>query len=409
VSQRLVQLDYGSTGRFSCALDASRVSATLEAPRDSTRFRTELRTALDHPLEFPPLAKAVVPGDRVVVALDADTPHAAEIVAELWRTLEPAGVEPGGLLIVQPASLLNGHAPDPRLGLPEAMRESVGWVKHTPDDVDRVAYLASAASGERVYLARELVEADVVVSVGPVAYDTLIGYRGTNSVFYPSLSDHESILRARGGGHGELGPDEQRPLRQLADEVGWLLGSLFSIQVVPAAGGGASHVVAGATDPVFGLAKHYLNEHWRIELDERPECVVAAVDTDAGGHGWRQVAAAIANAHSLVARGGKIVVLSQLDEEPGEGLRVLAACDEPGDSLRPLRELAPADLVPASQLAAAAAWADVYLLAKHDPEELEDLFVVPLEEEAEVERVLATVESCVFLQSAQHVHGEIRG
>ena len=37
--------------------------------------------SLAHPSDFPPLRQAVVPGDRVVIALGTEVPAAAEIIA----------------------------------------------------------------------------------------------------------------------------------------------------------------------------------------------------------------------------------------------------------------------------------------------------------------------------------------
>src|SRR5437660_369348 len=99
---------------------------------------------------------------------------------------------------------------DPRSLLPEGPRQEIQWTRNDPTDQKRQAYLAATARGERIYLARELVDADVVISVGMIAYDSLLGYRGTNSVFYPGLSNVEAVSRARGEGHSELGPDDER-------------------------------------------------------------------------------------------------------------------------------------------------------------------------------------------------------
>ena len=88
----------------------------------------------------------------------------------------------------------------------------------------------------------------------------LMGYRGTNSVFYPGLSSADAMLRTHGQGHLELGPDEARPLRDLVDEVGWLLGNPFTVQVIPAASQGVSRVLAGVCDPVFAQGKKLLAE-----------------------------------------------------------------------------------------------------------------------------------------------------
>ena len=47
------------------------------------------------------------------------------------------------------------------------------------------------------------------------------------------------------------------------------------------------------------------------------------VDRDTAGHGWNQIGAALATARNLVKKGGKIVVLSQLDAELGEGMTLV--------------------------------------------------------------------------------------
>src|SRR5690606_348627 len=104
----------------------------------------------------------------------------------------------------------------------------------------------------------------------------------------------EAVKRAHGQGHTELGSDDERPLRQMVDEVGWLLGTPFTIQVVPSSGGGLSEVLTGAIDSVYRRGRSLLVDHWLIRLPERVDTVVVAVDEDAGGHGWNQVATALA-------------------------------------------------------------------------------------------------------------------
>ena len=94
---------------------------------------------------------------------------------------------------------------------------------------------------------------------GMIAYDSLLGYRGTNSVFYPGLSNTEAIARTRGEGHSELGPDDERPLRQTIDEIAWLLGTQFSVQV-PGQNGAPATVLITATStmPSPSVAMEYL-------------------------------------------------------------------------------------------------------------------------------------------------------
>ena len=402
-----VSLSYGRQGKFLCEIDQRRIVAHHRGPSQSAGFAAKVRAALATPLDFPSLVQVCVPGDRVIVALDRHTPCAAELIAEIWNMLDQRGVTADGIQILQPAALDAVPLVDPRGLLPEGVRNEVKWTVHDPTDAARVAYVAATARGERIYMARELVDADVVLSVGTIAYDPVLGYRGTNSVFYPGLSNTEAVIRSRGEGHSELGPDDERPLRQTIDEIAWLLGTQFSIQALPSAGGGAADVIAGAYDRVFRKGKQLLAKSWRVLLSERADLVLAAVDADSAGHSWEQVGAALATAHRLVAKGGKIVILSELDAEPEIGMEIIRRSQSARAALQPIRKQAPVDMIPATQFATAADWARVYIMSKLPVGMVEELFMVPVENERELGKLLATDESCVILESAQHTYGEV--
>ena len=404
-----ISLQYGRSSRFTCQVDAARVVTLFVPPPAATSVRGTIRENLRHPLEFPPLEQAVIPEDRVTIALDAGTPHAADIVAEVWSVLEARGIQAANVTILQTPALPGSGSDDPRCELPPEHGMRVKHVVHDPRDANRCGYLASTAGGDRIYLARELLEADVVLSVGRIAFDPVLGYRGTNSVFYPALSDQNAHARSRGQGHTELGPDDARPLREFVDEIAWLLGTQFTVQVVPSCGTGLAAVFAGAIDHVFRTGRTELNQRWRLVLPERAEIVVVAVDQDAAGHGWAQLGSAVAAARNLVTRDGRIIVLTDLDHEPGEGIGLLRRADEPADALKPLRLESPSDLIPATQLINGLEWGRVSLRSRLDTELLEDLFITPLNDDRETMRLLAGNESCTFVGSAQHVFGCVAG
>lgn len=401
-----MSLTYGDQGRLTCRLEPERIVAFHAAP-PAISVAEPLRAALSAPLDFPPFEQLCVPGDRVTLALDRHTPAAATLIAEIWKVLSRRGVEAADLQILQPAALDGVTLADPRVELPAEVRETIRWGIHDPTDPRRQSYLATTARNERIYLAREITDADVVVSVGSIAYDRVLGFRGTSSVFYPGLSNAEAIGRARGEGHSELGPDDERPLRQTIDEIAWLLGTQFTVQVLPAAGTGAAAVLAGAPDSVFRQGRRLLEDWWRVRLPERAEMVVVAVDADGAGHGWDQLGAAVATARNLVARGGKIVVLSELSAEPGEGLTMIRQSRSARDALQPIRRQAPVDMIPATQLATAADWANVYLLSKLPVDVVDELFLTPLENEREAQRLIEGAAGCVLIESAQHSWGEV--
>lgn len=401
---RRFDLPFGRAGRFECDLEVERVLAAVEPPRPVQDVPRAVAEALESPLDFPPLTKAVVEGDRVAIVLDRDTPEGEELVAGLWNVLSACGVKAEDVLIIQPADV-RGHAQrDPRRELPEDVQSLVRWKLHDPVDETGCGYLATSAAGERVYLTRDLLEADLVLCVGPISFDATLGYRGTQSALYPGLSNAETIRKTLGAAHSELEPDDPRPLRELADEVGWLLGVQFVVQVIPAAGGGIESVIAGLAEPVLAEGKRRLAEAWRVDVGARPELVVASVDADAGGHGWSQVAAALDTARRIVARDGRILLLTELAEEPSAGIEMIRDARTPREALKPVRERAQADREEALQVAQALDRANVYLLSKLPDDVVEGLFMVPVADVQEARRVIEGTEECAVVGSAQHAY-----
>jgi nickel-dependent lactate racemase len=400
------KIRYGHDATFGVNVDAGRLVGAHLAPAPVVDVRGEIAQALARPLDFPAFEQCVFPGDRVVLVLDRATPCAEELIAEVCAVLERRQVAPGDVTILQPGAFQGMTPRDPRRLLTADVSQPV-WHVHDPADERSCSYLASTAAGERLYLSRELLDADLVITIGSLGYDPLLGYRGTNSAFYPGLSDAEAIRRSHGQGHDELTPDDPRPLRQLVDEVAWLLGVQYSIQVVPAGDAGVAAVISGQTDSVLQRGKELLSERWKVRLPERPELVIAAVEADAAGHGWEQVGAALELARHVVVRDGRILLLTDLSEEPGDGVRIIAECRSPRDALKPLRDKAPPDLLTATRIAKGIDWANVYLLSRLDPQLVEDLCMIPLENPGEAARLIEGDERCAIIGGAQHTSAEV--
>lgn len=402
-----VELGYGRKGRMECELDPQRRFVLHRGPVSRGDVRERLRKALISPLDFPPLDQTVLPDDRVVLALDRGTPCAAEMVAEVCQALQGRGVSSGQMVVLQARPPAGVAAVDPRRLLPEEDQDQMGWVCHDPGDGKSHSYLATTARGERIYLARELVEADVVLALGGVGFDSLLGLKGTHSAFYPALSNQETIERARGEGHWELEPDDVRPLRQTIDEVAWLLGSLFSVQAVPGAGGGAAEVLAGANESVMRRGRQLLHEYWRVPVPERVDLVVASVESDEGASTWEQVGAALAAAQRIVSRSGRIVLLSDLEQPLGPGLEILRSHESPRTAQGAIKKAAPFDLIPAMQVAGAIDWARVFFLSQLPEDTVDELGMAPLAAPHEAARLLQGDDSCVLLGSAHQTWTEI--
>ena len=215
-----------------------------------------IRTALEAPRDFPPLRQTVVPGDRVTIAMDPSIPDGSVILTAIAETLQEAGARAEGLTVLLPSASSEE--------LERLLPHGTTVVVHDPADRSALAYLATTKEGRRIYLSRHLTDADVVVPVGRVGFDPILGYSGPWSVLFPELTDratiadHWSRLRgdedARSAGWAQTNREESL-------EVSWLLGTLFHVGVIPGATG-IRALAAGRERSVYDQGIAWLDELW---------------------------------------------------------------------------------------------------------------------------------------------------
>ena len=412
-----VELPFGPRARWAAEPDLDRLTVLHPGPASVPDAAAAYREALAAPLALPTLDRAVIAEDRVCLVLDPELPAAPHAVAAVWGELARAGVDPGRVTLLHATPAWGaGWGEDPRSALPAGVRDAVSLVGHHPQplDVDEdghavpdpsCAYLASTGTGERIYLARELVEADVTVTLGTLRFDPLTGVSGTHSAFYPALSDHATRRRTRGRGHDELRPEDERPLRQTADEIGWLLGTLFTVQAIPAADGGVAAVLAGGAEEVLRRGRERLDDAWRVTADDRADAVIVAVAPAADP--WAATARALDAARRLVTRGGRIAVLCDLRGDRGPGMTLLSEAPDPQTARKALRTLNPPDFTAAAEWAAAARHASLFLLDAAGTVAADDLFADRLDSPRALDRLLAASDRPAILAGGQFVFAEV--
>ncbi|MFH1302852.1 MAG: lactate racemase domain-containing protein [Planctomycetota bacterium] len=403
-----VKLNYGYTGEFQCEIPAERLIWYHRAPAPLENVLLKTQQALNNPLELPPLNLAIVPGDKITVIVDDQTPAVSEILNSLWNYFSGCGIEAGDVTILQSPSAQSDLQQKLKDAVAPELQEKAQWITHDPEAKETHGYLGTSAGGERIYLSKHILEADFILPIELVGYDPLIGYVGGGSSIYPGFSSQEAIVKSRGQSHRELTPAESRPLRQLIDEVGWMLGLQYSLQVIPASGSGVSEIVFGSSEAAFRKSKELLDQYWKLQPSYKSEVVVIAVEGGPAGHHWNQLGSVLETARNLVTQDGRVVLLTQIDAEFGEGMRILSSCHEPLDAIKPLRDRQPNDLVTATQMALTGDWALISLLSKASSNDVEDLFIIPIEDEAEVQRLLQTDETVTFIASAQHAYGQLK-
>jgi hypothetical protein len=189
-------------------------------------------------------------------------------------------------------------------------------------------------------------------------------------------------------------------------EIVWLLGAPFFVQIIEGSGDEVDHVVAG---PIAASAEgqRLLDVRWRVRVDAAAPTVIAQLSAPPERHTFADVARALACASRVVQPGGRIIVVSGGQPEPDGGGQLLRQADTPEDALTLLNERQPLDRAAAFQWAQAARRANLYLLSKLPAEVVEEMFATPLDDAAQVQRLVGET-PFVYLPDADKTLAALR-
>jgi nickel-dependent lactate racemase len=407
-------LRYGSDSSVCVELADGRLPDESGTPRGRPLAdpQAAVAYAVGDPLDYPSLAASTTPGDRVVLALDRGLPQTAQIAAAAIRSLVAAGVDPDGITVLQPQTDIDADIDNPCRLLDEQLGDRVAVLRHNPADRRALAYLAAGDSGEPILISRAIHEADLVLPVGCLQCDSAAGYFGIHGSIFPLFSDQKTLARFRSASSLDQ-RSHQRRLADEADHVAWLLGINFTIQLVPAAGDGIMHVIAGQSDSVRRRGRELYRAAWSKPVLQRASLVVAAIEGGAGQQTWENLGRALAAAVPLVQDGGAIVVCCDLAAQPGPAVQQIASARSRDAALRQIDKHRPYDALSAALLARAQKQGTVYLLSRLDPALVEALDIIPIAGDDELARLSRQHQSCILLANAPQamvtVEDEARG
>jgi nickel-dependent lactate racemase len=367
---------------------APQAPATADVP-------AAIRSALESPVDFPALWRALTPDDHVAIVVDERLPRLAELLTPLLEHVARAGVAPAAITLLCSPSAARQEWIDE---LSDAFAD-VQIEVHDPANRKKLAYLATTKKGRRLYLNRTAVDADQLVVLSRREYDPLLGYGGGAGAFLPALGDEETRAEMFGRAGPAIPGTERSPAYVEAQETSWLLGAPFYLHVIEGEGDSIAHVVGGVVE-TSSVSERLLDDRWRLTVGRRAEVVIAAL----GGDPTRQSFADLANAWNAAARvvkpGGQIVLLSQAAPMLAEGAQLLEQGEEAQDALALLEKHKTPDGIAARQWAQAALQAHLYLLSGLAEETAEALFATPLADVSQVQRLVAKCDSCLVLQDA---------
>jgi hypothetical protein len=310
---KCITLEYGADEPLLLEVDDDALVADCRGPEgvagDDVRHLVE--AACSATKSGPPLESHVVPGDRVAIGLAGDVPQAAEVVAAVATRLVAAGVEPADITVLRgpPLEPLGGATTRQAV----AAADLGGATAFDPAVEPQTSYMAADEAGRPIHLARALVDADVVVSIGQWGWDAAFGGRSFEGELWPTFSRRScrEELVCSLAKRGRLALDAWTVSNH---EATWQLGVCASLRLV----GGRGDTLAAA---VFGLPDAAARQARKLAAGWRPEVPAAAMLTIASfsnPHGGTAILLrAVAAAARVTHPSGTICVASRLAERPG--------------------------------------------------------------------------------------------
>ncbi len=302
--------------RLELEIDPDRLVARPRAPITPVADpEAAVRAALEAPFHYPALRRALTPDDHVAVVVDEGLSGLGRLLVPVLEHVVSAGVQPEAITVVSPPSPSSQEWVE---ALPDELQE-VHTETHDPTNRKRLAYLATTAAGRRLYLNRSLVEAEQIVVVGRRHYDLVLGQAGAAGDLYPALSDMPTRDELQRRINFTAPGKEPWPVRLESQEVCWLLGAPFFVQIIEGPGDSVAHVVAGAAEAA-AEGQRLLDATWRQEVPDAADLVVATLSGDPGRVTFADLATAAANAARVVRSDGRILLLTRAAPDLGPGL-----------------------------------------------------------------------------------------
>ncbi len=310
---KCIPLDYGDDEPLLLEVDEDSLVADCRGPEGvAGEAAGQLVTAAFSATESgPPLESHVVPGDRVAIGLAADAPQAAEVVAAVATRLVAAGVEPADITVLRAPPL------EPLgCGVPEQTKNAPaigGTTAFDPAVEPQTSYMAADEAGRPIHLARVLVDADVVVSIGQWGWDAAFGGRSFEGELWPTFSRRscrEEIVRSLAT-RGRRAIDAWMVSNQ---EAIWQLGVCANLRLVAGRADTLAAAAFGLPDAAARQARK-LAAGWRPGVRAAAMLTIASLSNPLGGTAMllRAVAAAARVTHPT----GTVCVACRMAERPG--------------------------------------------------------------------------------------------
>lgn len=400
----MATLRFGTSGEVS--FDNEQSVRKANAPSTTRASLPNIQSAVSHalqePIEFPPLQDIVLSDDVVVLPLQPGLPCVSDLVAGVVSAVMESGVPPELIRLLR-APYDSVSKRQLLSCLDRDIAERLTVLEHDAEDREGLSFLGASKADHPIYVNREIADAGFVLP---------IGFQGARqeifSSWFPTFSDKETQTRfhkamTNSGKASKRGAQAMQKHLQECEEVSWMTGIQFVLELVPAGDDQALHILAGLPTAVSQRAHALFEEAWQVAVDEPAQLVVAGIGGGPDQQTWENVAGTVDRLLDAVEVDGAIAICSQLKTKPGPALRRLASAQDFEATQKAIRRTATHDAQAASQLHRALQRVRVYLLSDLPENHVDNLGIAFVSNVEEISKLSSRFDKCLAFENAQHI------
>jgi len=294
-------------------------------PKDTREIEdpiNEVRRSLANPIGSKKLKELVSSQDKVIIlASDVSRPAPSSILLPpILKELNETGLSNDQITIVFGLGVHRKHTEEEKKRL--VGEEVYNQIKCIDHDIDNCVKIGITKRGNEVFIFKELLEADFIIATGNLEFHYFAGYSGGAKALAPgvcgrsTISDNHKHFLDPGAKAGII---KGNPVREEMEEIGEMVGVDFIVNAVLNSHKKLVRVVAGDVTKAHREGAKYINDLFRVEIDELADIVI----TSPGGYpkdiDLYQTHKAMENASFAVKTGGILIVVGECRDGLGEG------------------------------------------------------------------------------------------
>ena len=381
-----VSLTYGTQSKCGFVIQAAQSvnlppQLTIKDTATAAPLVEVANNGLNNPTEFPALSDTIFPGDTLAIAVEPDLPKCGELLHALLSYLRTNTVLSANDITIVYGGNTNQFK---SLTLPKKLADifdtDLKFEVHLPEESEKQAFLATAENGEPIRFNKSLVDADIVIPLSVQLPNTLSDHIGFYHCLYPTFADRAAQSQASKDTTG----NETQP-SQDAITAAEMLGVQFIIKVTPGVGDEIANFAAG---DIKTLASQLDSGKQRYPEWDAAELTVGTISGHTSCNSWETIARALNTLADVTLESGTIVLCTEMAEQMPSILNALRAPDALEDIEYHLEQQSSPHLQIARALFQLRDLFHICLLSNHDPAEVESLGIAPIEDVAQIQKLV---------------------